>query len=236
MCNYVSGVSIQHCRGFFHVQYCLDALRQYSTAFLPVQRCSKTIIFQCIIFWGVKNNITWGFSGAIEQNRTIKTVLLRIFFCENSAQDVFVWKFVEPQRHCYIGFMTVLQRQGSTLGYFRSILRQHWTGFFQVQYCLEHLGQHCHGFLSVQCCPKSSETTLISLVQCCLESLGQHCTEFFMCKDVTGVSRQHCTELFPEQCCLEPLRKNCNFAEGFKLPKVFPGLLRQYCGKCCSGF
>ena len=59
----------------------------------------------------------------------------------------------------------------------RRVLRQHWTRFFPVQYCVEPigqhwrkffpvkfclkaLGQHCTKFLSVQCCPKNVRTTL----------------------------------------------------------------------------
>ena len=75
------------------------------------------------------------------------------------------------------------------------VLRQHRTGIFPVQCCLEPLEHFCIGFWHVQCCPKSFQTTLNKTfpVQCCLEPLEQHCIWFFLCKGVPGVLRQHCT-------------------------------------------
>ena len=79
--------------------------------------------------------------------------------------------------------------------------------------------------------PKEYKTVLhiIFHVQCCLEPLVQHSTGFFMCNVVTRVSRQHFTESLAEQCCLNPLRQNYNFAKDSKLRKVIPGVLRQHC-------
>ena len=37
----------------------------------------------------------------------------------------------------------------------KMLLKQHYTGFFPVQCCLESLEQHCTGFLPMHCCPKS---------------------------------------------------------------------------------
>ena len=45
-------------------------------------------------------------------------------------------------------------------------LRQHWTGCFPVQCCLERLRQHCLRFLPVQCCPNRIKTTLKRIFSC----------------------------------------------------------------------
>ena len=46
------------------------------------------------------------------------------------------------------------------------VLRQHWTGIFPLQCCLEPLGQHSTKFLPVKCCPKSVKTTLKVIFSC----------------------------------------------------------------------
>ena len=166
--------------------------------------CNVTsrVLFSSAFFSGVSRTTLHGVLAVQYCPRSVKAVLLRIFSCvmlfgtsrTTMHKIIFLWKFVEHQRQRYIGFFVQCC--------FRSVLRQHQMGFFRMQCCLEPLGQDCHGFLSVQSCPESNNTTLSSFVQYCLVLLRQHCTEFFMCKDVTGVSRQRCTELFPEQCSL----------------------------------
>ena len=83
-------------------------------------------------------------------------------------------------------------------------LRQHWTGFFPVNYCPEPQGQHwldnipmqcwelleqhCSGFLHIKCCAKSigQYWTGFFHMQCCVKPQGQHCIRFFLCNVFPG--------------------------------------------------
>ena len=81
-------------------------------------------------------------------------------------------------------------------------LRQHWTGFFPVNYCPEPQGQHwldnipmqcwelleqhCSGFLHIKCWPKS---------------IGQYWTGFFSYALLSWDPKTTLHKVFPVQCC-----------------------------------
>ena len=84
------------------------------------------------------------------------------------------------------------------------VLRQHLTGLFPVQCCLERLGQHCLRFLPVQCCHKRIKATLKriftsvrgnitygccpNVVQCCTKSIKTTMNKSIFCAMLSGVS------------------------------------------------
>ena len=77
----------------------------------------------------------------------ITTFLNRIFSCEMFPGGS--WKTL----HKFFYLYNVVPK----------VLRQHWTGFFFVQCCLEPIGQHCTRFLPVQYCPKGIKGTLMQI-------------------------------------------------------------------------
>ena len=127
--NHAPGVLRQHCTGFFMcniVWRLSDNIPQgfYSCNVAPI------VLLSSALFSGVSRTTLHVVLVVQFCPRSIKTVLIRIFFCAISFETsrttmhkiLFLWKFVEPQRQRYIGFFVQY--------YFESVLRQYWAGFF----------------------------------------------------------------------------------------------------------
>ena len=112
----------------------------------------------------------------------------------------------------------------------RWVLKQHWTWFFPVKYCLEPLRQHCTENLPVQCYPKSVKRTLNRFFSCAILSGASSWTTLhkvftYFPNVVPRVLRQHHTWFFPVECCLEPLGQHYTRI----LPaKCWPTRVRQH--------
>ena len=115
--------------------------------------------------------------------RSIKTVLIRIFFCAISFETsrttmhkiLFLWKFVEPQRQRYIEFFVQY--------YFNSLLRQCWIGFF-----------------SSAMLPGASYATLPWIFVCLMLS-QEYYDNIKSCAILFGVSRAVLHRVFQVQGC-----------------------------------
>ena len=105
------------------------------------------------------------------------------------------------------------------------VLRQHWTVYFAVQYCLKRLGQHCARILPVQCCPKGIKVTMnntfswpllsgacwtrILPVQCCPKSIKTSMNRISPVQVCLKSIETTLNRNFPLKCCPEPLGQYC---------------------------
>ena len=108
-------------------------LRQHCTGVSLMQCCLEPLRQHCIGFWPVQC-----------YPRSIKTTLDRIFsYAMLSGAS---W--------------AIPHRVFSCPDVVPSVLRQHCTGLFLMQCCLELFGQHCIDFWPAPCCPKSIKAKL----------------------------------------------------------------------------
>ena len=93
------------------------------------------------------------------------------------------------------------------------VLRQHWTGFFLIQCCLDPLRQHWIGlFWPVQCWPKGIKKIMLRISYAMLSEASQTTLDRVLpvrCCPPKSI-RWHRTGFFLIQCCLEHFR-HCIF-------------------------
>ena len=127
--NHVPGVLRQHCTGFVMCNIVWRLSENIPQGFYSCNVAPK-VLLSSALFSGVSRTTLHVVLVVQYCPRSIKTILIRIFFCAMSFgtsrttmhKILFLWKFVEPQRQRYIGFFVQY--------YFNSVLRQYWTGFF----------------------------------------------------------------------------------------------------------
>ena len=131
------------------MQCCVESLGQYFRGFLPVQCCPKSIkttlnrifLVQCCL--EPFGEYCTRFLPMQYFPKSIKTILSKMFSCN------VVRRFLENIAQAFY-LCNVVPRE----------LRQQWTEFFLVQYCLEPQGQYCLGYFPLRCCSKSIKTRL----------------------------------------------------------------------------
>ena len=197
-CAMFSQLLRQFFRGIFLMHCCLEPLGYFCKGFdlcKVVPRVLRQIyrwftdLMQCCLEPLGQHGI--GFLPAQCCSKSIKWKFHRIFLCN------VIWSLSDNIAYGF-DLRNVVAR----------VLRQHCTGIFLIQSCLEPLGQHCIGLPAVQCCPKSIKTIffICNVVWSLLSNVAQ---SFDLCNVVPRVSRQNCTELFFTQCCLAPLGQHC---------------------------
>ena len=167
------------------MQCCLEPLGQHCTKFLPVQCCPKSIrttlnriFFLCNVVWSLLDNIAQSlylrnvvprvlrqhWTGFFPMQCCPKTGFSLVQCCPKSIKTT-LNKIFSSAMLCGASW-TILHKSFYLCNVVPRVLRQHWTGIFPLQCCLEPLGQHSTKFLPVKCCPKSVKTTLKVIFSC----------------------------------------------------------------------
>ena len=146
LCNVVWSQLGNISQSFYMCSVVPRVLRQHWTEFFPVQCCLEPIGQHCTRFLPVQC-CPQEYYNFTEQDFFMCNVVWRLL--DNIAQGFYLCNVVPK------------------------VLRQHWTGFFPVQCCVQDFflcNVVCSQFLPVQCCPKSIKATLSRFFSCVMFS------------------------------------------------------------------
>ena len=135
---------------FFLMKYSLEPRRQYCIEFSAVNYCPNSI----------KTTLQRIFSDAMLSG-AFRVTLHRVLTCAISSQE-YQGKIAQDFLYAMLSgaSRTALHRVFYRCNVVPRVLRQHCTGFFLMQNCLEPLGRDSIEFSAVQCYLKGIKTTL----------------------------------------------------------------------------